>query len=187
MHEGPRRYHLHELGVSEEAERHWPHHDHWSQSFPEAWLQSETHWLAGTSEILVQPSLPLGTRPGHKEECNLPGVSDRLRLEACLWFLGPDLFALGHSSQHTPLTPLPADSLSQAQGSLAGLVFTFRWSWKYSRAWTLGYVTGCFQRFPLSLLHSSLLSGGHWSLFPTPLWVAGSASVFVSCVLPSPL
>ena len=48
----------------------------------------------GHQRSLSNP-LSQGTRPGHKEKCNLPGVSDRLRLEAVTVISGARSVCLG--------------------------------------------------------------------------------------------
>lgn len=122
--------------------------------------QRRTGWQ-GLQRSLSNPLCHWGQDQGTKRNVICLELVTGLDWKCVCDFWGQICLPWATAGQHTPPTPLPADSLSKAQGSLAGLVFTFRWSWKYSRAWTLGYVTGCFQRFPLSLLHSSLLSGGH--------------------------
>ena len=124
MHVGIRRCHLHELTVSVEGERHGPRHNPWPWCFPEAWSESKTPWLAGTSEIIVQLSVLQGTRPGHKKECNLAGVSDRFRWEAVPVISGARALCLGPQRLSMPRL-LPFQQIALPKHSPAW------WAWCY--------------------------------------------------------
>ena len=126
-----------------------------SQSLRPIKTETSLNWLQG--EILPLPIEWAVPRPQGGGPVPPAGPESRV---SPVW----DLWADG--APHRPPTDpafMASAYIPESLGSSEGDddIFTFRWSWKYSRAWTLGSVPGCFQRFPLSLLHSSVLSGGH--------------------------